>query len=680
MKPVKRPLAVIGYTFFISGSIVLSMPKEYANILLALLLLFLIFHFCTARRYTKYILLITAVFFSSSVYIQNYTLMYENKISQIPTDKREYTGYVKSVNNADSTSYTISILDESLKEKFDVSIFYMEKLELCDIVKIYGKFSPLNRDKYIFSNYSKGTVGKITIENIEVIDEDINTFNYRFLEIKSKILSKAEKLYTGQTYAVVASAGYNDKSYLNQDTKDLFQSAGISHALVVSGFHISVLTLVLIYLTKPLPIFKFIKNIVIVIFVILFMNVIGLSASVVRAGFMAFILILAQNFKFESDSITSLALVGFISALDNPYITRDIGAMLSYCATLGIILSAQWYRNKDFNKYLKSFISACGAVLFIMPVLALAGMDITVLSPVYNLIFAVPVSILCVLSIITPIISFIPHFSFLTNILVQITKNYINLFLNILKLNQKYNSAALVNFASPIFLVMFSSAAVGVFIAVCQFKSNKLKSVFVVFCAVLSAFVYGYLNYNTVTVTAFDSGRETSFYIRYRNKNYLVLSENITCSEAENMLKSFNGGKYEQIYICFKENKNISDFSNITDKVVNVMHTREYKTDIFVLNSEVDEDYKKFTISIGECDIMFGHGKVSADSSTDYYFLGNDKPLEIKAENIYIYGNIPDWMDVDNITQISSDLNIKINTENGTDKIVKDVFNFGYGL
>ena len=86
-----------------------------------------------------------------------------------------------------------------------------------------------------------------------------------------------------------------------------------------------------------------------------------------------------------------------------------------------------------------------------------------------------------------------------------------------------------------------------------------------------------------------------------------------------------------------------------------------------------------FTISAADCDISFGHGKITSIES-DYYFLGNDKPKEINAKEIYIFGNTPSWMNVDNIKNINSDIKIKINLKTGEYKTVKDVLNFGYRI
>ena len=110
------------------------------------------------------------------------------------------------------------------------------------------------------------------------------------------------------------------------------------------------------------------------------------------------------------------------------------------------------------------------------------------------------------------------------------------------------------------------------------------------------------------------------------------------------------------------------------------MHKSDtYAEKDFTLISSIDGGKKLFTISAAGCDISFGHGKVTRNGS-EYYFLGNDKPKEISADEIYIFGNTPSWMNVDNINNINSDLIIRINLKNGKYKTVKDVLNFGYRL
>ena len=409
------------------------------------------------------------------------------------------------------------------------------------------------------------------------------------------------------------------------------------------------------------------------------MYIVGLSPSVIRAGYLAIIALLARNINKEQDSFTTLAFIGVVSIVINPYITRNIGAMLSYSACVGILAANRCCAAKEFKENTRNLICAAAAVVFTMPVLAMAQMYVTLMSPVYNVMLAVFVTAICILSVITPIINLIPVLRIINPVLVMTNKIMITSLLNVFYFIRQYLDFTTVRLHSSLWQTVIFAALVAGFIAYIQLENKKLKKFFVISVSILAFVCYNLLNCNTVTVTAFDSGREGSFHIEVKGKEYLILTESITTDKAEQRLVSAVGDKYETIYCCFKEFKTDTDMSNIAGKTIEVNKSDIYTEDYFTLVSYIENGKKLFTVSVAGCDISFGHGKVISVES-EYYFLGNDKPKEITADEIYIFGNTPSWMNVENITNIDSDIKVKINFKNGKYKTVKDVLNFGYRL
>ena len=677
MAEIRRPLAITGFTFFITGSIALSMPGEYTVILLALFAVFTIIHRFTVKKYTKHLVLMLASAVAAVVYISVYSHCFEQKIQSLSTEQSEYTGYINSITNNENTGYTVMLLDEQGREMYGVSIYYHGDFELGDKVKINGKFSENYNNQYIFSNYSKGILGKITAKSMELADVEINTVKYKTLTLRRELLKQAERLYTGDYLALVASMGYSDKHFVSDSVNQKFKTAGISHALVVSGFHVGIIVYMLLCLMRFVPINKKIKNIAVAAVIIVFMYIIGLTPSVIRAGLLAAVILIASNYTIKQDSLTTLALIGLVCIVINPYITRDIGAMLSYSAAAGLIITNDYCKKREIEGLKNMLLCMTAAVLFTMPVLALAGMRVTLLSPIFNLILTLPVSMICVLSTITPMLGFIPCLSVINSVLVATNTYICATLLAFIDIIERHFDFALINLSAPIFLVTAFAALAAVFVVSFQTENKKLRKIFVVAVSILTALCYNLLNNNVVTVTAFDSGRETSFHISAKGSEYLVLSEWMTQSDAKDRLISANGRKYEHIYYCPKEFKYYTDYTDISKQVTEVSVTEAYNNDIFTLKSDISGSKKLFTFSVKDCDIQFAHGKVTA-AGAEYYFLGNDKPKSVAADEIYIFGNIPTWMEVEDIIQISSDLKIKINLKTGEYKTVKDVFNFGY--
>ena len=72
--------------------------------------------------------------------------------------------------------------------------------------------------------------------------------------------------------------------------------------------------------------------------ILLFSSIVGFTPSVIRAGLMLSISLIAFLFKKDYDSLTSLFVSGLIMLLVNPYTLFNIGFILSFFATYSIIV------------------------------------------------------------------------------------------------------------------------------------------------------------------------------------------------------------------------------------------------------------------------------------------------------------------------------------------------------
>ncbi|MBR6518080.1 MAG: hypothetical protein IKT63_00215, partial [Oscillospiraceae bacterium] len=316
------------------------------------------------------------------------------------------------------------------------------------------------------------------------------------------------------------------------------------------------------------------------------------------------------------------------------------------------------------------------AVIFTLPIAALAGMDITIFSPLYNLLLAGVVAVICVLSVVTPFASLIPFVKILVKPFVFINSLLVNILLAVLDFIKNKFAFALVNLAHPVFLTVIFAAIVAYFVARLQFRNGRTRKIFVTAVSIMAFLCYNLLNWNTVTVRAFDSGRECSFHISARGGEYLVLSEDINIQKAKQQLVAVNAHRFDGIYYCPKNTESYISLDEIADEFITVDKTEEYSNNLFMLRSQVAKNSKLFTVTVADCDISFGHGKI-ASNGNEYYFLGNDKPKEVTAKEIYIFGSIPKWMEIEDICTVDSDITIKINLKTGNYKTTEDVFNFG---
>lgn len=163
----------------------------------------------------------------------------------------------------------------------------------------------------------------------------------KLAQFANNVLSESFKdsISSGLTKGILLG----DKTAITPNQKVLFQNAGLSHILAVSGMHLAVLYAILQWIFQK---FVRVKNkfwvnfsyAIILLFLWAFTYTTGLSASAIRACTMISIHIFARVINRKSDPVNTLFCTSFIVQLYDPCIVDDIGYQLSFMAVLGILL------------------------------------------------------------------------------------------------------------------------------------------------------------------------------------------------------------------------------------------------------------------------------------------------------------------------------------------------------
>lgn len=159
-----------------------------------------------------------------------------------------------------------------------------------------------------------------------------------------------------------------------KDIKDDFAATGVSHILAISGYNITLVSLVvmwfLLFFFRRQTAFWFS-----VVAIVLFTILTGASASVVRSALMGGLVLLANRSGRIYDPKNSLTLAAFLMVLANPMILRyDIGFQLSFFATVGILyvaplLSDYFKRVPNRFNFRETFLMTFSAQLMVLPLI-----------------------------------------------------------------------------------------------------------------------------------------------------------------------------------------------------------------------------------------------------------------------------------------------------------------------
>lgn len=206
-------------------------------------------------------------------------------------------------------------------------------------------------------------------------------------------LSDRLRLYLPDDACALASALLlGDKSELSDELSGQFRNLGISHTLAVSGLHLGILLGSLSWILKKLRLPRRLHLPILLPITLLYILTVG-SASVLRAGGMLLILLFAHPLGRKRDPLSSLFATVALICLISPFSVLDIGLLLSFFSTFGILLIGLPICEKckalpSPIRYLTdSLILTLSALTFTMPFAILYFGEISLISPLANLIF-----------------------------------------------------------------------------------------------------------------------------------------------------------------------------------------------------------------------------------------------------------------------------------------------------
>lgn len=209
---------------------------------------------------------------------------------------------------------------------------------------------PRNPGQFNRRIYESGKKIDFYLENPTVLEVKEQRSGVReVVEIwKTEMMNRCEKIYPDAEASILEAMLFGEKRELSGDIKELYQAAGISHVLVISGLHISLLALavagILRRLGFPMPVWVILSVGVLAGYGILIRQ----PTTAVRALLMFFVLQGARLLGRSYDLLSALAFAGILMLLDNPDLILDGGCRLSFCAVIGV----GWYvseKNKIFR-------------------------------------------------------------------------------------------------------------------------------------------------------------------------------------------------------------------------------------------------------------------------------------------------------------------------------------------
>ncbi len=224
-------------------------------------------------------------------------------------------------------------------------------------------------------------------------------------DLRGKMARSYENWLPGEESGVMKTLALGERDGLDAEVKSLYQMAGLSHVLAISGLHISVVGMAIYHFLRRRGIGFFTSGILAGCLVVFYGILCGMGSSTKRAIFMYGIYLLANVLGEVYDSGNALMLAGIFLVVQNPLCMNNTGVIFSFVAVLGVISFAsplvevvkgmrqevegaekRGLMSPHLTKILDTFVFTMGVQIFTLPLVARFYYEIPLYSVFLNLV------------------------------------------------------------------------------------------------------------------------------------------------------------------------------------------------------------------------------------------------------------------------------------------------------
>ena len=227
-----------------------------------------------------------------------------------------------------------------------------------------------------------------------------------FSQIKDRIRGTYDSTLNSQNSKLLMGIVFGDKN-LDKSSNQKFIATGVLHVVAASGMNVSMLTSFM--LTTLLVFFRRQHALILTAATILFYTALAdFQPSIIRAAIMAFFALAAGVTGRQNTAILALFFAAFGMVFWDPAVLVSISFILSFAATLGIILLDPIFKRGVFrSSFFEDFRTTFSAQIATTPILLFFFGTYSPVSIIANFLVLWTVPPLMILGMIAAVLSFI---------------------------------------------------------------------------------------------------------------------------------------------------------------------------------------------------------------------------------------------------------------------------------
>ncbi len=457
---------------------------------------------------------------------------------------------------------SVKTRDLILRNKFNalVNVYFKKrnnaeakKFNIGDYVEINGRlFKPRgkrNPCEFDYAKYlkEKGIVALVSVNEIgkvKILRKGGTSFESIIYNLRLKINDAINRLYGRQKRALIKALILGERRDIEKSTVNNFINSGTVHVLAVSGLHVGFIALILLVLLGRFGIF--LRSALTALGLVSFILISGAHPSVIRAGVMALVLLIAFLSGRDYSPLNALFFAALIILIINPRELFDPGFQLSFSAVLSILIFypvfngfiRRWIHGKYAKKFAQFLAVSVAAQIGSLPFTLIYFHKLSLVSVLAN-IFAIPlIGIIVSLAFASLIFSAVSlQFASLYAITNALA---IDALFKIAEISSKVNYAYfdVAKFGTANAIVYFIAVAI-FFYTLVRFRFRARVVVFLLL--VLNFAIYSkllereILPRNALSVIAIDVGQGDALLVKFPDNEAILI-------DAGNATKRFDNG------------------------------------------------------------------------------------------------------------------------------------------
>ncbi|MCC8101370.1 MAG: ComEC/Rec2 family competence protein [Clostridiales bacterium] len=268
------------------------------------------------------------------------TLTFEGTVSDVSAVSE---GIRLSVNHIIlyTNNKSIGSLSSELKIYFTIESDYLLPGDRIRVTGTWKSFTAAgNPGQFDFREYyfAKNTVGRVTGAGVTLMSEGDFSLSRLLTRFRRALRNSYLQILEEKAARTISAISLGEKSFMEQEWKQLYQEGGIAHIISISGLHISMIGMCIYKILRRIRLPFALAALPSAAVVALYALMAGFGVSAVRACIMFVLWLGSQIVGRKNDTLTASAVAAVLILAENGRAASQSSFLLSFAAILAIAL------------------------------------------------------------------------------------------------------------------------------------------------------------------------------------------------------------------------------------------------------------------------------------------------------------------------------------------------------